>query len=335
MNIRVIEDISTIERDSFNCFQEEHPNGNFFQSLEAFTYFASIDGYKPVIILATEAGEIVGSLLAIIMKEKSKVKGYLSRRCIIYSGPIIKNDDAEITKQVLRYFDKAIGKKVIYAEFRAFFDMESYKEEFGNSGYNFEEHLNFIVPISSEEDNKRLLNASKRRQLSLSLKNGAEIIEPRNLSDIESFYSILKELYQNKVKKPIPGFDFFEKFYNNKELGSFFLIKYEDKIIGGIMCPVDKNKIYEWFICGLDGQFKNIYPSVMATWAPIEFAANNGIKYFDFLGAGKPDTDYGVREFKSKFGGELVNYGRFVKIYNKQLYSLGKLGLEIIGKIRK
>ncbi len=335
MKIRVIEDINTIDKDSFNCFQEQHPNGNFFQSLEAFTYFASVDKYKPLIIVATEGEEVVGSLLAIIMKEKNKIKGFLSRRCIIYNGPVIKNDDAEITLQLLQYFDKIIAKRVIYAEFRAFFDMELYKGVFHNSGYKFEEHLNYIVPVTTIEENKKLLNTSKRRQLHLSLKNGTVITEPESLADIKSFYSILSELYKNKVKKPLPEFDFFEKFYNNKKLGKYFLVKYENKIIGGIMCPIDKNKIYEWFICGLDGQYKNFYPSVLATWAPIEFAANNGIKYFDFLGAGKPNMDYGVREFKSKFGGELVNYGRFVKIYNKQLYSFGKLGLEIIGKIRK
>ncbi len=335
MNVSLLNDISSIDRDSFNSFIKKHPNGNFFQSLEAFTYFTSVEGYKPLIILASVDGEIVGSLLAILMKEKKKIKGYLSRRCIIYNGPVIKNDDASIAENVLQYFDKAIARKVIYAEFRAFFNMESYKTIFQNYGYKFQNHLNYIVPVTSIEANMKMLNASKRRQLNLSLKNGAEIIEPRSLSDIESFYSILKELYKKKVKKPLPEFDFFGNFYKDKKLGKYFLIKYLDRIIGGIMCPIDKDKIYEWFICGLDGEVKNIYPSVLATWAPIEYAANNGLKYFDFLGAGKPNMDYGVREFKSKFGGELVDYGRFVKIYNKQLYNIGKFGLELIGKLCK
>jgi len=52
------------------------------------------------------------------------------------------------------------------------------------------------------------------------------------------------------------------------------------------MCPVYKNTIYEWYIAGIDGAFKNVYPSVLATWAPMEYAAKNGLKYFNFMGKG-------------------------------------------------
>ena len=334
MNFSIITDVNQLNSDKFNSLICNHTDGNFFQTVQAFRFFSSIEGYEPLIIIASQDEEIVGSLLAIIMREKNKIKGYLSRRCIIYGGPIVKGNDIKITQNILQYFDKALAKKVIYSEFRILFDMSLFKSIFEKNGYNFEEHLNFIVDIISVEENRKNLHASKKRQINLSLKNGAEIIEPRDLSDVESFYSILKDLYKNKVKKPMPDINFFKNFYNGEDLGKYFLIKHEDKIIGGIMCPIYKDKIYEWFVCGLDGEIKNVYPSVLATWAPIDYAANNGLKYFDFLGAGKPNEDYGVREFKSKFGGQLVNYGRFVKVYNKTLFNIGKLGLEILGKLK-
>jgi serine/alanine adding enzyme len=99
------------------------------------------------------------------------------------------------------------------------------------------------------------------------------------------------------------------------------------------MCPVFGDTIYEYFIAGLDTEYKDLYPSILATWAPIEYAARNDLRFFDFMGAGKPDEDYGVREFKSKFGGKQVNYGRYQKIYNRILYSSGNFGLKILKKI--
>jgi lipid II:glycine glycyltransferase (peptidoglycan interpeptide bridge formation enzyme) len=42
------------------------------------------------------------------------------------------------------------------------------------------------------------------------------------------------------------------------------------------------------------------------------------------MGAGKPGDGYGVREFKSEFGGELVEHGRFLYVCKPQLYVLGK-----------
>lgn len=116
----------------------------------------------------------------------------------------------------------------------------------------------------------------------------------------------------------------------NEKIGKYFLVEYNKEIIGGIMCPITPDKaIYEWYVCGLDGQHNGIYPSVLATWAPIDYALKKGLKYFDFMGAGKPDQNYGVREFKSKFGGESVNFGRFERINNRFLYKLGKIGIKL------
>ncbi|MCF7859876.1 MAG: peptidoglycan bridge formation glycyltransferase FemA/FemB family protein, partial [Candidatus Cloacimonetes bacterium] len=90
--------------------------------------------------------------------------------------------------------------------------------------------------------------------------------------------------------------------------------------------------IYELYVCGEDGKYKDVYPSVLATYAALDYGLKNNLKYFDFLGAGKPNEDYGVREFKKKFGGELVNYGRFKLILNKPLYKIGELGIKLLKK---
>ena len=99
------------------------------------------------------------------------------------------------------------------------------------------------------------------------------------------------------------------------------------------MCPVMDNRvIYELFVCGKDAMFKNKYPSVMATWAAMDYAANTGIALFDFMGAGKPNEEYGVREFKSKFGGKLVEYGRYRCVSKPFLFAVGKFGVKLMKK---
>ena len=96
----------------------------------------------------------------------------------------------------------------------------------------------------------------------------------------------------------------------------------------------DKDTVYEWFVCGKDGCYPKVYPSTLATWAAIRFAADNGYKRFDMMGAGAPgDGGYGVREFKAKFGGELVEYGRYLHVCNKLLYGLGKFAVNIMKKL--
>ncbi len=325
----IFTDLTNIDFEKLESFVYNHPNGNFFQSTKAYQFFKSVENYEPILIVAKNGEEIVGSLLAVLIKEKG-IKGYFSRRCIVWGGPLVKEDGEAIFQNLVNKLVDFSDRRSIYTEFRNLFDLSGLKKFYYSCGYSFRNHLNYVVDITTEEEAWRKLSSSKRRQIRLSLKNGAEIIEAESVEQIKGFYLILKKMYQEKVKKPLPNFDFFKKFYLTPQLGKYLLIKYQDDIIGGMLCPVYKDTIYEWYICGFDGKYNNIYPSVLATWAPIEYAARNGLKYFDFMGAGKPDEDYGVREFKSKFGGKEVCYGRFLRINNHFLYHLGKLGLKVM-----
>ena len=96
----------------------------------------------------------------------------------------------------------------------------------------------------------------------------------------------------------------------------------------------DDETVYEWFACGKDGVYKNVYPSTVATYFGILFTAQSGRKQFDMMGAGAPgDGGYGVRDFKAKFGGQLVEYGRFRYVANKPLYALGKMAVKLMKKL--
>lgn len=92
--------------------------------------------------------------------------------------------------------------------------------------------------------------------------------------------------------------------------------------------------IYEWFACGEDGVYPHIFPSCYATYAGIRYAAEHGCARFDMMGAGTPDEAYGVRDFKAKFGGTLVEHGRFLCITKPFLFSLGSLGIKILKKLK-
>ncbi len=117
---------------------------------------------------------------------------------------------------------------------------------------------------------------------------------------------------------------------HNSQLTSHttILVQHNNRIIGGIACPILPGKaMYEWYVCGLDREYKphDIYPSVLATWAAIDYAAENGIPTFDFMGLGKPDEKYGVRDFKARFGGKWVNYGRFSRVNKRVFYAVAEI----------
>lgn len=91
--------------------------------------------------------------------------------------------------------------------------------------------------------------------------------------------------------------------------------------------------VYEWFECGRNAEYKEQYPSVMATWAGIQWAKENGCARYDMMGAGEPGVPYGVRDFKSEFGGEMVEHGRFLCVNKQLLYKIGATVVKIVKKI--
>ncbi len=331
MAYKVITDAGEINRESWEEFLSGHPDGNFFQSPGYYDLYGSLNSlFEPVgIFAADDKGKIAGILIAVIMREKGIIAGKLSGRCIIYGGPVVKDGDAEITDLLLKGLIKKVKGKSIYIELRNLFDLSRSREKFLDNGFEFHEHLNFILELSTPEENMAKLNQGRRRQIKKSRNAGAEIVEAKDLEEIKEFYRLLQDLYKEKVRKPLPDFIFFKKFFETPSLGKYFLVKHEGKIIGANLCPFFKDTVYELYRSGLDKDYKDLYPSVLATWAPIEYAAEKGFKKFDFLGAGSPEKDNGVREFKSKFGGELVSNGRFTRINNNLLYNAGKLGLKL------
>ncbi len=320
----------------WSAFVHEHPQGNFFQSPEAFTLFAQTTDYRPVLLIGRQAdGAIAASLLAVVQTNGSGLKSWLSRRIIVWGGPLLGNSDDRLAvlEQTLDKLGQYARGSSIFMEIRNFADTSAMQSSFEAAGFEFRPHLNFLVRTDEMAAVRKRMSSSRWRQIKSSRKAGAEIALPSNEQEVRDFYDILHTLYKEKVKKPLPGFDLFRAIWQSPSC-KLFLVKREGEVLGGIACPIFADRIiYEWYVCGRDGEEKGLHPSVLATWAPIEYAVENGLDHFDFMGAGKPDQDYGVREFKARFGGEEVAYGRYHCVVNKPLYEIGKLGLEVYQKL--
>ena len=89
-----------------------------------------------------------------------------------------------------------------------------------------------------------------------------------------------------------------------------FVVEIEGTIIGTRVELCFKDLVYDWY-AGADDNYKNHYPNDVLPYSILIWGKENGFKSFDFGGAGKPDVPYGVRDHKLKFGGQMVEYGRF------------------------
>ncbi len=312
---------------NWDNFVQQNNRGNAFQTNLIFDLYQKSDDFTPYYCLAInrQNAKIIAGFLFVIQKTPFPLIGKWLKRSLIIGGPLLPQKGAKVFQGLMQTYTSFVKRRAIYSEIRNIHNWSHFVDEFRESGFKYEPHLNYFVPLKNEDLS---LSKSKIRQVKKSLEQGAHIIENPDLEQVRRFYNLLRNVYTKRIKKPMPSWSFFEAFFQlQKEanIGKYLLIGYRDEIIGGIMLPVYNGKtVYEWYVAGDDKQYKKLYPSVLATWAGLNFAKENNYSSFDFMGAGFPNIPYGVREFKSKFGGQLVNYGRFRKIHYKSVYYLAQ-----------
>jgi len=330
--------ITTYNEDlklKWNALLHSCESYTFFQTPDCFELYAKVMGMEPFMLALEDNNQLSAIVCGYITFEKNKIRNFFTRRAIIPGGIVVKH---AISERALRSFLTDLSVELnkmnaIYIEMRNYNSYDKYLQVFNDSKFVFQPHLNIHILTPDLDFVTRQLSATKRRDIRLSEKNGVSWCLSSSEKDMKSYYEILSELYRTKIKTPLFDFSFFREIIT-KDYCRFFVVKYENEVIGGSLCvELDSKVLYEWFVCGLDGQIKNLFPSTIATWAAIEYAAKKGLSHFDMMGAGKPNESYGVRDFKLRFGGQLVEHGRFLHICNPILYYIGKQVVTFLKKM--
>lgn len=336
-NYAIISDVNNIDKNKSSEFVFNHPYGNIFQTPEMYEVYQNTRNYEPIFLaVINDAGGISGVLLAVIQKEYSGVFGNLTARSIIHGGPLIKDDNPAVLDLVLKEYDKIIKKKAIYSQFRNFWDWGDSKGIFIRNGFEYEEHLNILIDLTkSEEQLWKEVNPKGKNKVRRAKKEGAYFSIEHIEDSLQKCYGILQEVY-NRAKLPIPDYNFFYNLYlmgsNSKLL--IFCAYYDSEMIGCMLALSYKNTIYD-FYAGSMVKFYNKYPNDLIPWEVFKWGKENNYKLFDFGGAGKPNVPYGVRDYKKKFGGEFVNYGRYEKVHQPMMFEIAKVGFKLWQKIKK
>lgn len=332
--MKVLFEINDIDQSQWDTLIQLSPVATWFQTREAYGFFDSLSFMEAFVVAVENQGVLKGLFVGYIQKDGGRVKQFFSKRAVILGGPLLAEDvsDEEL-KALLKALQDSLRKKAIYIETRNFNDYSHWRKVFEECGFEYEPHLNFHLNTESVEEAQANIGKHRWRYIRISMRDGAHLVENPTMEQIEKFYSILSELYQTKVKKPLFPMAFFERLYELRS-AKFFLVEYDGEIIGGAVCMcLEGRALYEWVKCGNEHFHKNIRPSSVATWLGIKYAAESGCKVYDFMGAGKPNDKYGVRDFKAEFGGELVEHGRYNCVCNSLLYNIGKVGIKVLEKI--
>jgi len=330
--------VQYLDEGPWKDFVDSNPRGNIFHTPEMFRVLARTMGHRPELWAVVEGNSDVLALMTPV--HITLMDGLLRRfttRSVVY-GSILAEDTARgqagLRLLLETYTTHAKGRS-LFTELRNLYNLDDLQSLLEDCGYVYAGHLNYLIDLYRPADAVlQGIGKRTRKKIRKGLRDGhVQVTEVTQCAGLSHWYEILGKTYDD-ARVPLADRSLFEAAFDilyPKGMAKFLLAHVRGETAA---CSVElpyKDTIYGWY-GGSDRAYSEYLPNEMLIWHILEWGANNGYRVYDFGGAGKPDEEYGVRDFKAKFGGELVNFGRNTYEHAPNLLELSKSGYSLYRK---
>ncbi len=300
-------------------FVEDHPKGSIFHTSQMVRVFQHTKGHRPQALASvTPAGDITALLVGVRVQTLPPPMGRLSSRAIMYAEPLCHEHphSMKALSQLVARHDTRMGRSVLFAEVRPLLAPGSERIVLERAGYEYLEYLNYLndvsLPIEVMWSN---LHRNSRYAIRQCEKRGLEVRDvPADIA-VDQLYPLLKLSYGHSGV-PLADRSMFDAVVRELPVGmaKFFAVYDGDTPVAMDVMLAYKDRVYLWY--GGVARSAEGSPCSLLRWFELQWAHQQGYAICDSGGAGWPNIPYGVRDFKRKFGGDLVQYGRYRKVYS-------------------
>jgi serine/alanine adding enzyme len=329
----IITEPTEYQESKISIFIDSQKNANFFHSIDYFKACKKSPKQKPYFFVAINNDKISGLVLIVCQSlVKVPLLKKLSSRNVIPGGFLIENEDTEILDCLLQFYKKN-KPFAIYTQVRNSYDISKNRKLFESHSFKYKDHLNIIVDLNkSDEQLWKEVHTKRRNEIRRASKEGTTFAKCENETELKNAFNILKQVYK-RAKLPLQTYSHFKALFDCNSL-IVFIAKNKEKSIGCMLCLSYKNVLFDYY-AGAYLQYYNKYPNDLIPWEVFLWAKKNNYSKFDFGGAGKPNVEYGVRDYKKKFGGEIVNFGRFEFAHFPILFNVLTKIFRLIQRLKK
>ncbi len=320
-------------------FLEKNPNSNIFHTPEMFEVFAKTRGHEPSLWAAVNE---VGSPLALLLPVHINVLGgplrQFTTRAVSYGSVLYEVTDAgkAALDILLKAYVKEKSGSHLFTELRNLVDLTNVQPILTRCGFAYEDHLNYLIDINLPvESIFQNIKKRTRKTIQRGLGQGEVLIrEVKTRQEVMVCYDLLRKTY-NMARVPLADRSLFESAFDvlyPKGMIRFVLAYVEQIPVAASVELIYKDVVYGWYN-GMDRNYGRYIPNELLMWNILQWGASSGYRLYDFGGAGRPDVEYGVREFKAKFGGALVCFGRNTFVHAPLRLRISTLGYETMRKL--
>jgi len=338
-----MEIVNQLDRCMWKDFVKNHPKGNIFHTPEMFDVYAKGKGHHPSLWAVIENNRVLALHVPVQITLLGGPFRYLTTRDVDFGSVLVENSEQgrRGLALLLQEYNCCVPGKPLFTELRNFADQSYIQDILQDNGYLFEGHLNYLLDLRRDESAiLQSFTKSTRNRIRKILRQGSIIVkEVTERENLPLFYEMLKKTFK-AVRVPIADISLFEAAFDvlrPKNMAYFAIAYVNGTPAAAEVAIIYKDVVLGWYN-GVDRTFK--YANELLMWDIITWGANNGYSVLDFGGAGKPGEEYGVRDFKSKFNGKLVNYGRNTRVQarlkmkiSETAYQVARGGLFVLHRL--
>ena len=331
--------VRSLPEAEWRRFIESNPNSSIFHTPEMFEVYARAKGHRPTLWAAVkDNGQTLALLLPVQITLNDGLLRSLTTRSVVYGSLLYEpgEDGEKASALLLKSYTHQVDGAPLFTELRNLWDINAVLAPiFREQGFVYEDHLNYLIDLDRPpEAIFSDFTAGTRKKIRRGLnKRNVRIEEVKEREQVASCYNLLSKTYHN-AQVPLANVSLFQAAFDI--LYPQGMVRFTRASVGDAFAATSIELIYRDVVYGWYGGMDRAYSSYVANdllmWHILQWSAEQGYKVYDFGGAGKPNQKYGVRDFKAKFGGKLVCYGRYQFVHSPLLFRISTAGYGIFRK---
>lgn len=347
--------ITTVEKTHWNTFAKQWPAFSIMQSYE-WGAFKQAQGWQVIRVGVEKDGQILAGAQMLI---KSLPTG-IGSIAYIPRGPLLDWTDTDTVHLMFDALHEEAGRhNAISLKIEPSIEytpeniqlLESHN--FKRSDFNNQPQCSMLIDLSPDHETLlQNMHKTTRYNVRYSARKGVEVREA-TLADIDIFYALLKGTAE-RAGFPARSKDYYYeewKILAGADSLICFLALYEDEVLAMRM-PAAFGHYAATLHSGSSGAHSKLKPNELLMWECIKWAKERGCKIYDvwgipdavgeniYLGTPLPEDQteglWGVYQFKSGFGGEVIYYvGAYDFVYSRLWYGLMNTAMTQMGSLEK
>lgn len=305
-----------------------------------FEVFSQTKYHQPDLwAVTTNDRNLQALLLPVRITLQNGVFHSLTTRAVVYGSVLHEPGPAgeAALQYLLQAYRREVASEVLFTELRNLSDLGAIQPVLNSCGFAYEDHLNYLIDLNRPVDEVlQGIGRRTRKHIRRGLARQEVVVEElTERSQLPTCYNLLQKSYL-ATGVPLADQSLFEAIFDvliPRHMVKFWLVRIAGTYVATSVELLYRDVIYGWY-AGVDRAYADHTPGELLMWQVLKWGVENSYRSYDFGGAGKPGEEYGVRNFKAKFGGELVCYGRNICVHAPYRLRVSKAGYALYRRFR-